>query len=50
MHEAVGVEFHTIAVFIFEEEVIIELFYGVIFKKPLLIMTLPGDVEDSAWE
>ena len=48
VHEAVGVDDDTIAVFIFEEEVIIELFDPGFFKEPVLVMTLPGDMEGGA--
>ena len=48
VHEAVGVDDDTIAVFIFEEEVVVELFGPSLFKEPVLVMALPGDMEGGA--
>ena len=48
VHKAVGVEDDAVALLIFEQEVVVEFFEGIVFEKPFAIMTLPSDVKDSA--
>lgn len=45
-HEAVGVNRHLIAIFIFQEKVVVELFSLISFEKPGVVVALPSDVED----
>jgi hypothetical protein len=44
-HEAVGVDGDEVAVFIFKQEIVIDLFCQTGLKEPLFIVALPGDVE-----
>lgn len=45
IHEIIRVERDTVFVFIFEEQVVINLFCPIPLKEPVLVVALPSDVE-----
>ena len=47
IHKAVGIDFDSIALFVFAQEVVIELFGPVLPEQPVFIVALPGDVEEG---
>ena len=44
-HEAVRVDLNAIAVFVFQEQIVIEAFGGIGLHQPGLVVALPGDME-----
>jgi len=44
----VGVKANAILIFIFEEEVVVELFGPIGFEEPRAVVALPGDVKGGA--
>jgi len=48
IHEVVGVEGDVVFALIFEQEVVIEFFGPIVLDEPMMVMALPGDVEDGA--
>jgi hypothetical protein len=48
IHKVVGVERDLVFVFIFEQEVVVELFDPIVLEEPGFVVTLPSDMEGSA--
>ncbi len=44
-HKAVGIDFNLISLFIFEEEIVVELFCPIGFQKPGVVVAFPGDMK-----
>jgi len=44
-HKTVGIKFHPVAVFVFQQQVVIELLGRVGLHEPGFVVALPGDVE-----
>ena len=47
VHEVIGIKNDLISIFVFQQEIVIELLGPIGFKEPAVIVALPGDVKDG---